>query len=114
GQRATIPVGKPVNKKTPQSCSPDSERQDRPTLTVKEAAERLACSISFVYKLMRQGELAYETRGRRKLPTSESVAQYRVRNTVPARPTPSRVGKPPKTPHQFKYLFQRNKARTER
>ena len=100
--------------KKPQPCSPAYERQDRPCLTVNEAAERLACSISFVYKLMCQGELAYETRGRRKLPTSESVAQYRVRNTVPARPGLSRVVKPPRTAYQFKYLFQRNKARTER
>jgi excisionase family DNA binding protein len=90
---------------------PAYERQDRPCLTVIEAAERLACSISFVYKLMSQGELAYETRGRRKLPSSESVAMYRLRNTVPARPAPSRVVKPPKTTYQFKYLFQRDKAR---
>jgi excisionase family DNA binding protein len=110
-QRALISGGMPDSKKKPQPCSPAYERQDRPCLTVNEAAERLACSISFVYKLMCQGELAYETRGRRKLPTSESVAQYRVRNAVPARPAPSRVVKPPKTAYQFKYLFQRDKAR---
>jgi len=103
-----------VKQKKSQPFSADEERWDTTTLTVKEAAKQLTCSISFVYKLMSQGELAYETRGRRKLPTSESVAQYRLRNTVPAQQAPSRFVKPPKTPYQFKYLFQRNKARSKR
>src|SRR5690349_18926461 len=49
-QRAPISGGNPVNKKKPRPRSPDHQWQDGPTLTVKEAAELLACSISFVYK----------------------------------------------------------------
>ena len=52
-------------------------------MTVREAAVELQCSISFVYKLMTQGQIAYECRGRRKLPMAESVAEYRQRNIVP-------------------------------
>src|SRR5438270_7793167 len=47
------------------------------TLTVKAAAFELNCSISFVYKLMYLGQLAYEKRGRRRLPTVASIAEYR-------------------------------------
>lgn len=72
-------------------------------LTVKEAAEEMRCSISFVYKLMVTGQLAFEKRGRRKLPIAESVAEYRQRNTVGAN---SRPTVKPRTPYQFKYLFQ--------
>jgi excisionase family DNA binding protein len=72
-------------------------------LTVKEAAEEMRCSISFIYKLMETGQLAFERRGRRKLPTAESVAEYRQRNTVAANRRPTVK---PRTPYQFKYLFQ--------
>jgi hypothetical protein len=33
-------------------------------MTAREAAAELQCSISFVYKLMAQGQVAYECRGR--------------------------------------------------
>jgi excisionase family DNA binding protein len=74
-------------------------------MTVNQAAAELQCSISFIYKLMTQGQLAYERRGRRKLPVAESVAEYRHRNLVPAttrvsRPSPNVKG------YQFKYLFR--------
>ena len=46
-------------------------------MTVREAAAELQCSISFVYKLMAQGQVACECRGRRKLPVAESIAEYR-------------------------------------
>lgn len=72
-------------------------------MTVREAAVELQCSISFVYKLMTQGQVAYECRGRRKLPVAESVAEYRKRNLVPASP---KEPKPAKTPYQFKCLFK--------
>jgi excisionase family DNA binding protein len=51
--------------------------------TVREAAAELHCSISFVYKLMKAGELGFERRGRRKLPLTRSVISYRQRNLVP-------------------------------
>lgn len=72
-------------------------------MTVREAAAELQCSISFVYKLMTQGQVAYECRGRRKLPVAESVAEYRQRNLVPAT---AKASKPAKAPYQYKHLFQ--------
>ena len=72
-------------------------------MTVRKAAAELQCSISFVYKLMAQGQLAYECRRRRKLPVAESVAEYRQRNLVPAT---AKEPKPTKTPYQYKHLFQ--------
>jgi hypothetical protein len=56
-----------------------------PVLTVRATAFELSCSISFVYKLMAAGELAFERRGRRKLPLASSVAEYRQRSFVPPR-----------------------------
>ena len=53
-----------------------------PVVTVKEAATEMKCSISFVYKLMKIGELAFERRGRRKMPLAVSLANYRRRNLV--------------------------------
>ena len=52
-------------------------------MTVKEAAKELNCSISFVYKMLREGQIAYERRGRRKLPVASSVAEYREQNLAP-------------------------------
>jgi transposase len=73
-------------------------------MTVREAAAELQCSISFVYKLMAQGQVAYECRGRRKLP----VAEYRHRNLVPATATEP---KPTKAPYQYKHLFQDHRGK---
>lgn len=72
-------------------------------MTVREAAAELQCSISFVYKLMTQGQVAYECRGRRKLPVAESVAEYRQPNLVPAS---AKESKPSKIPYQYQRLFQ--------
>lgn len=73
-------------------------------LTVKEAAAELRCSISFVYKLMRLGELSYEKRGRRKLPLRGSVEEYRSRNVVQALLTPKSDRQIP-GPKRYKHLF---------
>jgi excisionase family DNA binding protein len=75
-------------------------------MTVKEAAKELTCSISFVYKLMNEGQIAYERRGRRKLPVELSVADYRRRNLVPARPTTEGAPAKPPTPCHYKHLFK--------
>ncbi len=72
--------------------------------TVKETATELKCSISFIYKLMKVGELAFERRGRRKLPLAESVADYRRRSVVQQRP----AGRPPHSspqPRRYSHLF---------
>ena len=77
-----------------------------PTMTVKEAAGELNCSISLVYRLMNARELAYERRGRRKLPTKESVAEFRRRNLVVAalgQSTPAS----PAVSLTYRHLFQR-------
>lgn len=52
-------------------------------MTVKQAAGRLQVSQSYVYKLLEQGEIAFERRGRRRLPIDQSVAEYIERNLVP-------------------------------
>jgi excisionase family DNA binding protein len=83
-------------------------------MTVKEAAKELTCSISFVYKLMRTGQLAYEMRGKRKLPIATSVDEYRLRNIVSAKPQPSRPSKPPKTEYVFTHLFQQEQPVSKR
>jgi len=75
-------------------------------MTVKEAARELGCSISFIYKLMDAHQLAYEMRGRRKLPVDASVAEYRQRNLVPAQ---KQSLAPPeseqrKKPYQYEFL----------
>ena len=75
-------------------------------LTVKEAAVELYCSISFVYKLMRTGQLAFERRGRRKLPLALSVAEYRQRNTCPASSHASSPSTSSRQPYQFQLLFR--------
>jgi hypothetical protein len=77
-------------------------------MTVREAAAELQCSISFVYKLMAQGQVAYECRGRRKLPVAESVGEYRQRNLVPAT---IKEPRPTKTPYQYKHLFQERREK---
>ena len=93
------------------SHDPPVPEQER-LLTVKEAAAELRCSISFVYKLMLQGQISYECRGRRKLLHATSVADYRRRNTHPASPSAS-----PKTrastrqPYQFQRLFTDHRPR---
>lgn len=55
---------------------------DNELLTVKQASIELRCSPSFVYKLMANRQLAYECRGRRKLPLRSSVKSYRERSLV--------------------------------
>jgi excisionase family DNA binding protein len=90
---------------------PSARRLDEASaLTVKEAATELTCSISFVYKLMAHGHLAYERRGRRKLPTAASVHDYRQRNLVPARPQASPPPPAARPPYNFKYLFKGKKG----
>lgn len=73
-------------------------------LTVREAAAELKCSGSFVYKLMKIGELAFERRGRRKLPLAHSIADYRLRSLVQS-PVKCRTGMSPKQPTGFRHLF---------
>jgi len=75
------------------------------TVTVKEAAKELACSISFVYKLMRERQIAFERRGRRKFPVNSSVAEYQQRNFVAAKPKPIK-SKASSGPYRYKHLFQ--------
>jgi excisionase family DNA binding protein len=75
-------------------------------MTVKEAAKELTCSISLVYKLMNEGQIAYERRGRRRLPVSFSVAEYRQRNLVPARPASEGAQPRPSSPCRYQHLFK--------
>lgn len=78
-------------------------------MTAKQAAADLQISLSFLYKLLDQGEIAYERRGSRKFPVDASVAEYKQRNLVPAAP---KQHKPVKGPaYQFKHLFSGNAAR---
>ena len=85
-----------------QPVAPESETAR--LLTVKEAAAEMKCSISFVYKLMLRRELAFECRGRRRLPLADSVAEYRNRSRVPA--TPSRLVSDGVLPQRrYKHLF---------
>lgn len=99
---------------TPQTTSIEIPLTDQSTTpTVKAAAAQLNCSISFVYKLMYLGQLAYEKRGRRRLPTAASILAYRQRNTVLASERSNR----PSTshePYQFKHLFQQRKRGSAR
>lgn len=82
-------------------------------LTVREAASELRCSESFVYKLLRTGQIAYERRGRRKLPTFASVCDYRLRNSIPAlEQEPFRPAEPSRLPYQFKHLYQKKRPRS--
>jgi excisionase family DNA binding protein len=83
----------------------DSTDEAVGTYTVEKTAAILNCSISFVYKLMDQGQLAFERRGRRKLPVQESVVEYRQRSLVPTQ-KPSDRSKPTKgkEPYKCKYL----------
>lgn len=76
--------------------------------TVREAAAELRCSISFVYKLMKNGELAFERRGRRKMPLVRSVSEYRQRNLVQPL-APAGLGQPPSRPGRYMYLFSRGR-----
>jgi excisionase family DNA binding protein len=78
-------------------------------MTVKEAAKELNCSLSFVYKLLRTGQLAYEKRGRRKLPIASSVAEYRQRNLVLAADPRSQPVAAGRSDYVFKHLFRRAK-----
>jgi excisionase family DNA binding protein len=71
-------------------------------MTVKEAALELRCSISFVYKLMKLGELSYEQRGRRKLPIDRSIREYRSRSIVHGLLMPQSETSPAK---RYRHLF---------
>jgi excisionase family DNA binding protein len=75
-------------------------------MTVKEAAKELTCSISLIYKLMNEGQIAYERRGRRRLPVGLSVAEYRQRNLVLARPALERAPAKPPSPCHYRHLFK--------
>ena len=83
-------------------------------LTVKETAAELHCSISFVYKLMQCGQLAFERRGRRKLPLAGSVAEYRQRSRRQATVQAPRPGRSPRQPYQFQRLFREKPSRRGR
>ncbi|MFN0019966.1 MAG: helix-turn-helix domain-containing protein [Pirellulaceae bacterium] len=76
-------------------------------LSVKEAAAELNCSISFVYKLLRHGELAFERRGRRKMPISSSIQEYRLRNLVQSQLPPISTSLP-STAGRYSHLFQKS------
>ena len=81
-----------------------------PIFTVAEAAQELRCSESHVYNLLRRGEIAYEQRGRRKLPIAGSVAAYRRRSTVMANSSSSASQlHPAHSAGGFRHLFQRPK-----
>lgn len=80
------------------------------SITVKEAADELGCSPSFVYKLMKLGQLAYEKRGRFKRPLLPSIHAYRLRNIVPAKHAPPIPGEPLASGYRFKHLFQNKKT----
>jgi excisionase family DNA binding protein len=90
----------------------DAQNELGPTTTVTEAARELNCSISLVYKLLEQGQIAYERRGRRKLPIARSVADYRRRNivTADARSVTPQVAAAT-LGGGFRHLFQRPKRR---
>jgi excisionase family DNA binding protein len=77
-------------------------------MTAKQAASELQISLSFLYKLLDQGEIAFERRGKRKLPVEASVAEYRRRNLVPAEPKQNRPVKG--TGYQYKHLSIGNAA----
>jgi excisionase family DNA binding protein len=89
---------KPWGRKS--ACEPEGK-----LLTVKEAADELRCSISFVYKLMETGRIAFERRGRRKLPLAASISEYRQMSRVEA-PSQPPADRSPKQPYQFQRLFQ--------
>lgn len=82
-----------------------------PSITVKEAARELNCSISLVYKLLDQGQIAYERRGRRKLPVARSVADFRRRNVVAADDRPGSARPVLSSPGGFRHLFQKPRRR---
>jgi hypothetical protein len=77
------------------------------TLTVRDAADELNCSISFVYKLMCLGELIYEKRGRRRLPTAASITDYRNRNIVRASQRFDFPKKDAHEPYVYQQLFKK-------
>lgn len=72
-------------------------------MTAKEASRELQVSLSFVYKLMDLGEIAYERRGTRKLPVAQSVEEYKQRNLVAASAEQHRPVKGPA--RQYSHLF---------
>jgi excisionase family DNA binding protein len=84
-----------------------------PSITVKEAARQLNCSISLVYKLLEQGQIAYERRGRRKLPVARSVADFRRQNVVPADARPGSPRPVSTSPGGFRHLFQKPRRRAD-
>lgn len=77
-------------------------------MTAKQAAADLQISLSFLYKLLDQGEIAFERRGTRKFPVDESVADFKRRNLVPAAPKQNRPVKGPA--YQYKHLSIGNAA----
>lgn len=111
GERASLitlgPPGRIATKKTDDVIKPNRSG----TLTVKEAAAELNCSIGFVYKLLIVGELVYEKRGRRKLPTDASIAEYRQRNKVRAMQRFDYPKKNAHEPYQYQQLFKKVKRK---
>jgi excisionase family DNA binding protein len=75
-----------------------------PVLTVPQAAAELNCSASFVYKMMNLGEIAFERRGRRKMPLARSVAEYRQRSLVPSQ-AGAGEGRSATHPRRYLHLF---------
>jgi len=74
-------------------------------MTVKEAADVLNVSVSFIYKLMDTRRLAYEKRGRKKLPVDGSVAEYQKQNLfLEEKPHEPPKSKRRKEPYQYEFL----------
>jgi excisionase family DNA binding protein len=73
-------------------------------MNVKDAARELGVSISMIYKLMGNKELAYVQVGRRKMPTEDGVRAYKEGHTVEAEPEEER--QPAKPSKQFMHLFR--------
>jgi len=54
-------------------------------ITIREAAQRLGCSLSMAYRLWRRGELDGYTIGRKKLVFAHAIDAYREKHRM-ARP----------------------------
>jgi excisionase family DNA binding protein len=73
-------------------------------MNVKDAARELGVSISMIYKLMGNKELAYVQIGRRKMPTENGLREYKERHTV--EPKREEVWQPLKPSKEFMHLFR--------
>ncbi len=64
-------------------------------ITAKEAAARLGCSLSMLYKLLRRGRLRGFAVGRVKRIYASSLDDYRKANRLPSPPMKPPPMKPP-------------------